>query len=134
MKHGLPKFLIFRMRVQQSLHLIHTRLCATISHVRMSATCAQVTPSLSSGNPNASRMDERPIELTRTDGNMTQTNGHDDNPALDCTETWTYISLLDMRRMPLIWTNCQSCSLLKESYFQISQHRHIKAFSVVDLI
>ena len=39
----------------------------------MSATCARITPSLPSGNPNASRTDERPIQLTRTDG-------HDDNP------------------------------------------------------
>ena len=41
----------------------------------MSATCARVTSSLPCGNPNASRMDERPVQLTRTDG-------HNDNPVL----------------------------------------------------
>ena len=39
----------------------------------MSATYARVTPSLPCGNPNASRTDERPVQLTRTDG-------HVDNP------------------------------------------------------
>ena len=39
----------------------------------MSATYARVTPSLPCGNPNASRTDERPVQLT-------QTNGHVDNP------------------------------------------------------
>ena len=34
---------------------------------------ARVTPSLPCGNPNASRTDERPVQLTRTDG-------HVDNP------------------------------------------------------
>ena len=47
----------------------------------MSATYARVTPSLPCGNPNASRMDERPVQLTRTDGHETRTNGHVDNPA-----------------------------------------------------
>ena len=47
----------------------------------MSATCARVTPSLPFGNPNASRMDERPVQLTRTNGYVTRTDGHDDNPA-----------------------------------------------------
>ena len=40
----------------------------------MFTTYAGVTPSLPSCNPNASRMDERPVQLTRTDG-------HVDNPA-----------------------------------------------------
>ena len=49
----------------------------------MSAMYAGVTPSLPSCNPNASRMDKRPIQLTRTDGHVTRTdNGHDDNPAV----------------------------------------------------
>ena len=39
----------------------------------MSATYARVTRSLPCGNPNASQMDERPVQLTRTDG-------HVDNP------------------------------------------------------
>ena len=39
----------------------------------MSATYARVTPSLPCGNPNASRTDERRVQLTRTDG-------HVDNP------------------------------------------------------
>ena len=47
----------------------------------MSATCAQVNPSLPFGNPNASRMDEGPVQLTWTDGHMTRMDGHDDNPA-----------------------------------------------------
>ena len=46
----------------------------------MSATYARVTPSLFCGNPNASRTDERPVQLTRTDGHETQTDGHVDNP------------------------------------------------------
>ena len=41
----------------------------------MSATYARVTPSLLCGNPNASRTDERPVQLTRTDG-------HVNNPGL----------------------------------------------------
>ena len=40
----------------------------------MSATYARVTPNLPCGNPNASQTDERPVQLTRTDG-------HVDNPA-----------------------------------------------------
>ena len=39
----------------------------------MSATYARVTLSLPCGNPNASRTDERPVQLTWTDG-------HVDNP------------------------------------------------------
>ena len=46
----------------------------------MSATCARVTRSLPCGNPNASRTDERPVQLTRTDGHVTRTDGHVDNP------------------------------------------------------
>ena len=46
----------------------------------MSATYARVTPSLPCGNPNASRTDERPIQLTQTDGHETRTDGHVDNP------------------------------------------------------
>ena len=46
----------------------------------MSATCARVTPSLPSGDSNASRRDERPVQLTQTDGHVTRTDGHDDNP------------------------------------------------------
>ena len=42
----------------------------------MSATYARVTPSLPCGNPNASRTDERLVQLTRTDGHMTRTDGH----------------------------------------------------------
>ena len=34
----------------------------------MSATYAGVTPSLPSYNPNASRTDETPVQLTQTDG------------------------------------------------------------------
>ena len=48
----------------------------------MSATYTRVTPSLSCGNPNASRTDERPVQLTRTDGHVTRTDGHVDNPEL----------------------------------------------------
>ena len=39
----------------------------------MSATCARVTPSLPSSNPNASRTDERLVLLTRTDGQVKRT-------------------------------------------------------------
>ena len=46
----------------------------------MSATYAGVTPSLPSSNPNASRTDERPVQLTWTDGHVTWTDGHVDNP------------------------------------------------------
>ena len=46
----------------------------------MSATYARVTPSLPCGNPNASRTDERPVQLTRTNGHETRTDGHVDNP------------------------------------------------------
>ena len=46
----------------------------------MSATCARVTPSLPSGNPNASRTDERHVQLTQTDGHVTRSDGHNDNP------------------------------------------------------
>ena len=45
----------------------------------MSATYARVTPSSTCGNPNASRTDERPVQLTRTDGHVTWTDGHVDN-------------------------------------------------------
>ena len=45
----------------------------------MSATYARVTPSLPCGNPNASQTDERPVQLTRTDGHETRTDGHVDN-------------------------------------------------------
>ena len=48
----------------------------------MSATYARVTPSLHCGNPNATRTDERPVQLTWTDGHVTQTDGHVNNPAL----------------------------------------------------
>ena len=47
----------------------------------MSATYTGITPSLPSCNPNASRTDERPIQLTRTDGDVTRMDGHDDNLA-----------------------------------------------------
>ena len=46
----------------------------------MSATYARVTPSLPSYNPNASRIDKRPVQLTRTDRHVTRTDGHVDNP------------------------------------------------------
>ena len=46
----------------------------------MSATNARVTCSLPCGNPNASRTDERPVQLTRTDGHETRTDEHVDNP------------------------------------------------------
>ena len=49
----------------------------------MSAMYAGVTSSLPSCNPNASRTDERPVQLTRTDGHGTQTDGHVDNPDQD---------------------------------------------------
>ena len=45
----------------------------------MSATYARITPSLPCGNPNASRTDERLIQLTRMDGHVTRTDGHVDN-------------------------------------------------------
>ena len=45
----------------------------------MSATYVGVTPSLPSCNPNASRTDERPVQLTRMDGHVTRMDGHDDN-------------------------------------------------------
>ena len=55
----------------------------------MSATYARVTPSLPCGNPNASRTDKRPVQLTRTDG-------HVDNPAviLGCTYQTHFISVI----------------------------------------
>ena len=46
----------------------------------MSATYAGVTPSLPSCNPNASWTDDRPIQLTQTDGHVTRMDGHVDNP------------------------------------------------------
>ena len=46
----------------------------------MSSTYAGVTPSLPSCNPNASRTEERPAQLTRTDGYVTWTDRHVDNP------------------------------------------------------
>ena len=46
----------------------------------MSAMYARVTPSLPCGNPNTSRTDERPVQLTRTDEHVTRTDGHVDNP------------------------------------------------------
>ena len=47
----------------------------------MFATCKGVTPSLLSCNPNASRTNKRPIQLTLTDIHMTRTTGsHDDKP------------------------------------------------------
>ena len=49
----------------------------------MSTTYAGVTPSLPSCNPNASRTDERPVQLTRTNGHVTRMDGHDDNPSID---------------------------------------------------
>ena len=48
----------------------------------MSATYARVTPSLPCGNLNASRTDERHVQLTRMDGHVTRTDGHVDNPDL----------------------------------------------------
>ena len=48
----------------------------------MSATYAGVTPSLPSCNPNASRTDERLVQLTRTDRHVTWMDGHVDNPKL----------------------------------------------------
>ena len=49
--------------------------------------CVGVTPNLPSCNPNASRADERPVQLIWTDGHVIQMNGHmirvdehDDNP------------------------------------------------------
>ena len=48
----------------------------------MSATYAGVTPSLPFCNPNASRTDERPVQLTRTDGHVIRTDGNVDNPEL----------------------------------------------------
>ena len=50
----------------------------------MSATYARVTPSLPYGNPNASRTDERLVQLTRTDGHVTRMDGHVDNPDFLC--------------------------------------------------
>ena len=47
----------------------------------MSATCSGVTPSLPSDNPNASRTNERLVQLTQTDKWTTRTAGHDDNLA-----------------------------------------------------
>ena len=47
----------------------------------MFATCTGVTPSLPSGNPNASQMDEKLVQLTRTDRWMIWMAGHDDNTA-----------------------------------------------------
>ena len=46
----------------------------------MFATCVRVTRSLPCGNPNASRTDERPVQLTRTDGHVTRIDGHVDDP------------------------------------------------------
>ena len=46
----------------------------------MSAMYAGITPSLPSCNPNASRTDKRPVQLTWTVGHVTRTDGHDDNP------------------------------------------------------
>ena len=45
----------------------------------MSVTYTGVTLSLPSCNPNASRTDKRPVQLTWTDGHVTRTNGHVDN-------------------------------------------------------
>ena len=45
----------------------------------MSITYVGVTPSLAFCNPNASQTDERPVQLTWTDGHMTRTDGHNDN-------------------------------------------------------
>ena len=50
----------------------------------MSAMYAGITPSLPSCNPNACRTDERPVQLTRTDGHVTRTDRHVNNPALNC--------------------------------------------------
>ena len=47
----------------------------------MSAMYAGVTPSLPSCNPNASQIDARPVQLTQTNGHVTQTDKHVDNPA-----------------------------------------------------
>ena len=48
----------------------------------MLATYVEVTPSLPSRNPNASRTDESWfVQLTRTDKETTRMAGHDDNPA-----------------------------------------------------
>ena len=44
----------------------------------MSATYTGV--SLPSCNPNASRTDERLVQLTWTDGHVSRTDGHVDNP------------------------------------------------------
>ena len=48
----------------------------------MSATYAGVTPSLPFCNPNASRTDERLVQLIRMDGHVTRMDGHVDNPVL----------------------------------------------------
>ena len=47
----------------------------------VSATYARVTPNLPCSNPNASRTNERPVQLTQTDGHLIWTDGHVDNPA-----------------------------------------------------
>ena len=49
----------------------------------MSTTYARVTPSLPCSNPNASRTDERPVQLTRMDGHETRTDGHVDNSTVE---------------------------------------------------
>ena len=59
----------------------------------MSATYARVTPSLPCGNPNASRTDERPVQLTRTDGHETRTDGHVDNPDKDNAKMYSNLSI-----------------------------------------
>ena len=61
----------------------------------MSATYARITPSLPCGNPNASQTDERPVQLTRTDGHVTRTNGHVDNPDYNQSDPKNYPRLED---------------------------------------
>ena len=66
----------------------------------MSATYARVTPSLPCGNPNASRTNERLVQLTRTDG-------HVDNPALE-------------RSMYHLRSNGSATGLPKDFYLQMN--------------
>ena len=65
--------------------LLHATTFACENAPTWNVTClprmqARITPSLTSHNPNASRMDERLVQLTWTDGQTTQTAKHDDNP------------------------------------------------------
>ena len=73
----------------------------------MSAMCIGVTPSLPSHNPNASRMDKRPIQLTWTDKRNTRMARHNDKSTCN----WDFGSLnifsvgLNLVRVEL---NCSS--------------------------